>query len=147
MSIRTQRVYALDHAASRIEGDGCARFLIDRAWPKGLPRDAIAPPAWLRDAAPSEPLTRWFSNDAARWEEFLRRYHAELDDRPEVWAPIAAAAERGPVVLLHGARDEEHNVAAALKRYLDARLRRKAPLARGRESVRPPPSRRSASAR
>ncbi len=145
MPIRTQRLYALERAASRSESDGCARFLVEGTWPRGVPRDAIASSSWLRDAAPSEPLTRWFANDSARWEDFLRRYHAELDERPDAWAPIAAAAERGGVVRLHGARAEEHNVAAALKRYLDARLRRKAPLARGRASVRP--SRRASSAR
>ena len=94
MPIRTRRLYALERAASRSEDDGCARYLVESTWPRGVPRDAIASSAWLRDAAPSEPLTRWFANDGARWEEFLRRYHSELDERPDAWAKIAAAAER-----------------------------------------------------
>ena len=73
---------------------------------------------WLRDAAPSTELRRWFNHDPERWAEFARRYRAELDDRPEtVRQLLALAADRG-LTLLYSARDREHNQAAALRDYL-----------------------------
>ena len=35
-----------------------ARFLVDRLWPRGVARDALALDGWLRDAAPSDELRR-----------------------------------------------------------------------------------------
>ena len=78
----------------------------------------LAGELWLRDAAPSTELRRWFNHDPERWAEFARRYRAELDDRPEtVRQLLALAADRG-LTLLYSARDREHNQAAALRDYL-----------------------------
>ena len=96
------------------------RFLVDRVWPRGVSKDALHLDGWLRDAAPSTELRRWFGHDPARWEEFRRRYTAELDARPEAWAPLREAAREGDVVLLFGARDTEHNNAVALRDHLRA---------------------------
>lgn len=78
--------------------------------------------AWMREVAPSGDLRRWFGHDAGRWEEFRRRYFAELDGRPESWMPLLEAARKGPVTLLYSARDTEHNQAVALKEYLESKL-------------------------
>ncbi|MBX6377317.1 MAG: DUF488 family protein [Clostridia bacterium] len=101
-------------------GDG-TRFLVDRLWPRGVRKDVLHLDAWLREVAPSTALRRWFAHDPAKWEEFQRRYWRELDEHPDAWRPILEAARRGPVTLLYGARDDEHNNAVALKRYLEAR--------------------------
>jgi uncharacterized protein YeaO (DUF488 family) len=97
-------------------------FLVDRLWPRGVPKAALAGVTWLPDVGPSPGLRRWFGHDPARWDEFRRRYAAELDDHPEVWRPLAAAAVAGAVTLLHGSRDVEHNNAVALREYLLDRL-------------------------
>lgn len=112
----TKRVYE-----SR-EADGSARFLVDRIWPRGLTKDDLHLDAWIRDVGPSDELRRWFGHDRAKWEEFRRRYFAELDAAPEAWRPILEAAREGDVTLLFGARDQEHNNAAALKEYLEEKL-------------------------
>ena len=97
--------------------DGC-RVLVDRVWPRGIRREALAGELWLPEAAPSTELRRWFNHDPERWAEFDRRYRAELDDRPEtVRHLLALAADRG-LTLLYSARDREHNQAAALRDYL-----------------------------
>jgi len=101
-------------------GDG-ARFLVERLWPRGIRKQDLRMDAWLKDAAPSDALRRWFSHDPARWEEFQRRYFAELATRPEALEPIFDAARHGAVTLLYSARDTEHNNAVALKRYLAGR--------------------------
>jgi len=117
MSIRVKRIY--EPAAP---DDGC-RFLVDRLWPRGVKREALSLDGWLKDVAPGDELRRWFGHDPARWDEFQRRYFAELDGKPQTWQPILEAAQRGNVTLLFSAHDIEHNNAVALRSYLEVRLR------------------------
>lgn len=114
--IRLERAY--DH------GGGTAsarRYLVDRVWPRGVSRESLELDGWARDAAPSEELRRWFGHDPDRWEEFVRRYRAELEERPEAWRPLLEAARKGDLVLLFGATDRRHNNALALKEFLEDR--------------------------
>jgi len=60
-----------------------------------------------------------------KWDEFQRRYRAELEQHPEVCDPILNAARRGTVTLVYSSHDTEHNNAAALRDYLEGRLGRK----------------------
>jgi uncharacterized protein YeaO (DUF488 family) len=96
-----------------------ARFLVERLWPRGIKKEALHPDGWLKEVAPSAELRRWFGHDPARWEEFQRRYAAELESKPEALQPIREAARRGNVTLLYSARDTEHNNARALKAYVE----------------------------
>ena len=114
-AIHVARVY---DRASLPEG---RRFLVERLWPRGVRRGDLELDDWLRDVAPSTELRRWFGHDPQRWEEFRRRYAAELDAAPHTWRPLLDAAAAGPVVLLYSARDEEHNNAVALRDHLLAR--------------------------
>ena len=75
--------------------------------------------AWLKDVAPSQNLRKWFAHDPARWQEFQRRYRAELEANPDAWKPILDAAKQGAVTLLYSARDMEHNSAVLLKVFLE----------------------------
>jgi uncharacterized protein YeaO (DUF488 family) len=113
----TERVYDKDqmHAGHR--------FLVERLWPRGVTKESLKIDGWLKDAAPSTELREWFSHDPAKWQEFRRRYFAELDGKPEAWKPIARAARHGDVALLYSAHDMEHNSAVVLKEYLDTHVR------------------------
>ena len=113
--IRTKRTY--DPPA---RGDG-RRILVERLWPRGMKKAAVAADAWLKEAAPRTELRKWFGHRVERWEEFARRYRAELDANPAGWQPILEAARRGPVTLLYSARDTEHNGAVVLRDYLRTR--------------------------
>ena len=115
--ILVKRVYE-----PRAESDG-ARFLVDRLWPRGAKKEALALEGWLKDLAPSDGLRKWFNHDPSKWSEFQRRYFAELDENSEIVRPLLDATRRGKVTLLFGARDAEHNNAVALKRYLSDRLK------------------------
>lgn len=88
--------------------------------------------AWLKDAAPSTELRRWFGHKPGRWREFRRRYARELDANCAAWQPILEASRRHAVTLLYSARDVEHNGAIVLRDYLAARARRKPPARRAR---------------
>ncbi|WP_292492504.1 DUF488 family protein [Methanoculleus sp. 10] len=64
-------------------------------------------------------MRRWFGHDPAKWEEFLQRYRAELGDKKELLSRLQREANDGTVTLLYAAKDEEHNNAVALKRYIE----------------------------
>jgi uncharacterized protein YeaO (DUF488 family) len=124
--IRLRRVY---DPPGRGEG---RRFLVERLWPRGLTKEAVALDGWLRDVAPSTDLRRWFSHDPAKWRAFSRRYEAELAAREAAWRPLLDAARAGPVTLLYSARDTEHNNAVALRSFLERRGARTPPRPRAR---------------
>lgn len=111
--IKIKRVY--EEAAAQ---DG-ARFLVERLWPRGLKKAALPMDGWLKEVAPSTALRQWFGHDPQRWDEFKRRYFAELDAAPDAWASLQAAAQQGSVTLLYSARDTAHNGALALQDYLE----------------------------
>lgn len=97
------------------------RVLVDGIWPRGIGKGEAGVDLWLREIAPSKELRRWFAHDPVRFEEFCRRYWAELDAKPEVVARLAELVREGDVTLLFAARDREHNNAVALLRYLEQR--------------------------
>ena len=98
------------------------KVLVERLWPRGVKKVDLDYDEWLKDVAPSTGLRKWFSHDPAKYQEFQRRYYKELDDHPEAWQPILAAARKGTVTLLYSSHDTEHNNAVALKRYLETKL-------------------------
>jgi uncharacterized protein YeaO (DUF488 family) len=98
--------------------DDGTRVLVDRLWPRGLEKGTAAIDLWLNEAAPSAALRRWFGHDPARWDEFRRRYAAELAANPAATQPLRDM--RGVVTLLFAAHDRDHNNAAALAAWLAA---------------------------
>jgi uncharacterized protein YeaO (DUF488 family) len=120
LKIQLERVY---RARTNARGK---RILVDRLWPRGVRKDALKLDLWLRELAPSNELRKWFGHDPRRWEEFERRYYSELQ-RPERQGQLhelLALARKGPVTLLYGARDEEHNEAVALRKVLEGSTKR-----------------------
>lgn len=101
-----------------LQDDHGSVFLVDRLWPRGVAKAELGFDAWLKEVAPSSDLRSWFGHDPQRWEEFVDRYRAELDTRPETLRPIVDALRRGPVTLLYAAKDTEHNHAVVLRDYL-----------------------------
>lgn len=52
----------------------------DGMWPRGLRKDQAGVNLWLKAIAPSAELRTWSSHDPKCWDEFRRRYFAELDN-------------------------------------------------------------------
>ncbi len=104
------------------------RVLVDRLWPRGVSKEALAVERWARDLAPSDDLRRWFGHDPARWEEFRRRYRLELaaPEREADLEELAAIARTGTLTLVYSARDEEHNQARVLAEVIAERAARPA---------------------
>ncbi len=105
-----------------VAGPDELRVLVDRLWPRGVRKEALAGIRWMPEVAPGTALRRWYGHDPARWEEFRRRYFAELDARPQAAAPLLDAARRGRLLLLTASRDLAHSNAAALADWLKRRL-------------------------
>jgi uncharacterized protein YeaO (DUF488 family) len=99
--IRVRRVYEEPSAA-----DG-ARILVDRIWPRGLRKDAARLDEWAKDVAPSGELRTWYGHDPAKFDEFQRRYIAELEQpgAREGLARLRALAAEQPVTLLTATRE------------------------------------------
>jgi len=115
----------LKRAYERPEAEDGERYLVDRLWPRGIDKKSLKVEGWLKDAAPSDDLRRWFHHEPDRWAEFRRRYFAELDSKPEAWTPLVEAARQGAVTLIYSARDVERNNAAALAEFLAAKVTRR----------------------
>jgi uncharacterized protein YeaO (DUF488 family) len=79
--VRVRRVY--DKVADQ---DGI-RVLVDHIWPRGVSRAKAALNEWCKDVSPSTELRKWYSHDPAKFEEFTRRYCAELEDPERAEAP------------------------------------------------------------
>jgi uncharacterized protein YeaO (DUF488 family) len=105
---------------SRTDG---TRFLIERLWPRGVKKSSLPIAGWLKDAAPSTELRKWFSHDPERWPEFRGRYFAELKSRPEAVMPLVEAARKGTVTLIYSSHDAEHNNAVALQEFLEKKVK------------------------
>jgi uncharacterized protein YeaO (DUF488 family) len=114
--IYLKRVY------DRPEPTDGTRLLVERLWPRGIKKEMLHMALWLKEAAPSEALRRWFGHDPLKWADFQSHYGSELDRNPEAWQPIVEAAQRGNVTLLYSARDTAHNNAVALKAYIEKAL-------------------------
>jgi len=111
MKPRIKRVYDAPAAS-----DG-KRILVDRLWPRGLTREDAAVDVWLKEIAPSTELRRWYHSGKGSWEEFRKRYLAELDANPEAVERLRNEL-RGKSTLLYGSKDPEHNHARVLAEYL-----------------------------
>ncbi len=112
--IRTKRIY---EEPARSDG---RRILIDRLWPRGMSKGAAQIHSWAKSVAPSHELRRWYQHEASKWEEFRRRYFAELDANPEGLAELRAHLGSGTATLLFGSKEERLNNATALREYLES---------------------------
>ena len=60
--------------------DDGSRVLVDRLWPRGVSKERAHLDEWCKEIAPSTELRKWYGHDPDRFEEFSRKYRAELQD-------------------------------------------------------------------
>jgi uncharacterized protein YeaO (DUF488 family) len=116
--IQIKRAYDKPSAA-----DG-ERFLVDRLWPRGVNKTALAVAAWLKDASPSTQLRKWYGHDPAKWAEFRKRYFGDLETAPGAWQPLLEAARKGTITLVYSSQERERNNAVALKEFVEKKLKK-----------------------
>lgn len=111
MNILLKRAYEPPSASDK------TRVLVDRIWPRGISKENSKIDLWLKDVAPSTALRKWFGHDPKRWDEFRKKYRAELKDNTAC-DELKALARKGTVTLIYAAKDEQHNHAIVLKDFL-----------------------------
>ncbi len=106
-------------------GDGSRRVLVDRLWPRGFRKDDPRIDEWLPEVAPSTELRRWYGHRPEEYDEFARRYEAELSQEPgaDGFARLAALVGLEPTTLLTATREVELSHLTVLVRLLDDRAR------------------------
>jgi uncharacterized protein YeaO (DUF488 family) len=106
-------------------GSADYRVLVDRLWPRGITKAEANLDEWLKDAAPSTALRRWYGHDPERYPEFARRYRAELR-RPPASDAVDHLRRVGSIqslVLVTATADVEHSGAWVLRDHLGSRGR------------------------
>ena len=98
--------------------DDGTRILVDRLWPRGVKKSNAGISQWMKEIAPSNELRKWFGHDPARWEEFRRRYRAELTGKRELVSRLRELSTEGPLTLVYSAHDAAHNQAVVLRELL-----------------------------
>ena len=100
--------------------DDGMRVLVDRLWPRGLSKERARIDLWLKEIAPSNELRTWFGHDPAKFDEFRRRYEAELtsDTGQAALTRLRQLANQQQVTLVFAARDTAHSNATVLRELL-----------------------------
>jgi len=112
MELKIKRVYDTPD-----KKDGY-RILVDRIWPRGMKKEKAKLNLWLKEIAPSTELRKWFGHDTKKWDEFQSRNRKELDKNTDAVNQIKKQLSEGKVTLIYGAKDEAHNQAVVLEKYL-----------------------------
>ncbi len=95
------------------------RVLVERLWPRGLSKSRAQVDLWLKDVAPSSELRTWYGHEVEKWEEFQRRYRAELQNNPAVEQLRQLRQDKPVVTFVYAAHDTEHNSAVTLRAFLE----------------------------
>lgn len=108
--VRVRRVY---DGPTRTDG---TRVLVDRLWPRGLSKERAELDDWCKQIAPSTQLRIWYDHDPEKFDEFSRRYRAELE-KPEQAAAVKhlrGLAEDKTLTLLTATKRPDISEAAVL---------------------------------
>ncbi|MDQ6798739.1 MAG: DUF488 family protein [Actinomycetota bacterium] len=102
------------------EPDDGSRVLVDRIWPRGMTKARAELDEWCKQVAPSTELRKWYGHEPARFEEFVRRYHAELQEpqRSDALAHLRELAEGKTLTLLTATKQPESSEAEVLATML-----------------------------
>ncbi|WP_125565282.1 DUF488 domain-containing protein [Companilactobacillus insicii] len=101
------------------------RILVDRLWPRGMSKLRANLDLWAKEIAPSPELRKWFSHDPEKFPEFEKKYMDEIehnDYTKEFVDTVITALKDQDVLILYGAKDEEHNNADVLIKFLNKEI-------------------------
>ena len=108
--VRLRRVY--DEPGDQ---DGI-RVLVDRRWPRGVSKSKADLDEWCKAVAPSTTLRKWYDHDPAKFDEFTRRYRAELEEPEpaEALQHLRELTDGHRLTLLTATKDPDVSQAAVL---------------------------------
>lgn len=114
MNISVKRIYTEPG-----HNDG-TRVLVDRVWPRGVAKALAQLDDWVKEAAPSSELRRWYGHDPEKFEEFAQKYRKELDSDEGKAAidQLRQTVTGKRVTLLTATKDLDHSHAVVLAEHL-----------------------------
>ena len=98
--------------------DDGLRILIDRVWPRGMPKAKLKLDSWAKHLSPSNALRKWYQHDPAKFAEFRKRYEGELKAEGEGLDELRAAARGRTVTLLTATKEIDLSHATVLRDLL-----------------------------
>lgn len=113
--IKLKRVYDRP-----LKSDGY-RILVDRLWPRGLRKEKAALDEWTKDLAPTGRLRNWFDHDPHYWQQFKRKYKAELKQNALLEDFVEKLSDKKKITLVYTTRYDQLTHAIILKEVLEAR--------------------------
>jgi uncharacterized protein YeaO (DUF488 family) len=112
--IQCKRVY--DTVSER---DGY-RVLVDRLWPRGISKEALACDEWCKALSPSTQLRRDFHAETLDFAGFREAYLQELAGHAEDGLRLLKRQKKQTVTLLYAAKNEQQNHALVLAEWLNS---------------------------
>ena len=100
------------------EPDDGLRILIDRLWPRGMPKAKLKLDSWVKHLSPSNALRKWYQHDPEKFAEFRKRYMAELKAEGEGLDELRAAVKGRTVTLLTATKEIDLSHATVLRDLL-----------------------------
>jgi uncharacterized protein YeaO (DUF488 family) len=114
IDFRIKRIYDEPNKA-----DGM-RLLVDRLWPRGVSKEAAQIDQWTKVLTPSTELRKWFHEDPARHQEFVKKFTAELEGRREEIETLVRSLEQQSVVtLVTSTKDLVGGHVAVVKQFVE----------------------------
>jgi uncharacterized protein YeaO (DUF488 family) len=110
VAVFTKRVYE-----PALPEDGF-RLLIMRLWPRGIRKTHVS--AWEKELGPSPGLLRGFLDKEVAWPEYVKRYRAEMREKPDLLRLWSERGRREKLTLLCGCKDETHCHRSLLRELL-----------------------------
>lgn len=110
---------SIKRAYDQADREDGLRILVDRLWPRGLSKENAKIDFWLKSAAPSNDLRKWYQHDHQKWPEFKKRYFIELDKNKDIIDELVEHLKDGKVSFLYSAKETQYNNAVALKEYIN----------------------------
>ncbi len=106
--IKVKRVY------DKYSEDDGIRILVERLWPRGISKEDAHIDLWMKEIAPSTELRKWFNHEDNKWDEFVKRYIAELQGNSALDRLKGIIDKNNKVTLIYSAKNIAHNSAVAL---------------------------------
>lgn len=100
------------------------RILVDRLWPRGMKKETAHIDVWMKEVSPSTALRKAFHQDTSKWTDFNKAYKAELKNSPAINELVSLCKEHKTVTFLYAAKDEQHNHAQILLKYISPLLKK-----------------------
>jgi len=113
----------LKRAYDEVEDSDGYRILVDRLWPRGVSKEKLQIEEWLKEIAPSNELRKWIHNNPNKFDDFILKYHKELDQKTQLISKLKELyQEHQTLTLIYASKNREQNNATVLKDYLEREL-------------------------